>query len=49
LAPERWRRRRPYEFKDAATLIEDFMNAVERVLTERGVPANVVADSDEGK
>jgi hypothetical protein len=53
-AADHWHRRdgdegRPYEFKDAATLIEDFMNAVERVLTERGVPANVVADSDEGK
>ena len=31
----------------AAALIEDFMNEVERVLTERGVPVNVVADSDE--
>jgi hypothetical protein len=38
---------RPYAFKDAATLIEDFMNEVERVLAERGVPVNVVADSDE--
>ncbi len=40
---------RPYEFRDAATLIEDFMNEVERVLTERGVPVSVVADSDERK
>jgi len=38
---------RPYDFKDAATLIEDFMNEVERVLAERGVPVNVVADGDE--
>jgi hypothetical protein len=38
---------RPYQFTDAATLIEDFMNEVERVLAERGIPVNVVADSDE--
>ena len=29
--------RRPYEFKDAYTLVEDFWNEVERVLSEEGV------------
>jgi len=38
---------RPYEFRDAETLIDDFMNEVERVLTERGIPLHVVADDDE--
>jgi hypothetical protein len=38
---------RPYRFRDAETLIEDFMNEVERVLAERGIPLDVVADSDE--
>lgn len=38
---------RPYEFKDAETLIEDFMNEVARVLIERGVPLDVVAESDD--
>lgn len=28
---------RPYQFKDAATLIDDFFDEVERVLTEKGV------------
>ena len=39
---------RPYEFKDAATLIDDFFNAVERVLTDRGVPFEV-ADDESGE
>ena len=34
---------RPYEFKDAETLIEDFFNEVERVLKERGISLEVVA------
>lgn len=34
---------RPYAFTDAETLIEDFMNEVERVLTERGVSLEVIA------
>lgn len=38
---------RPYEFSDAETLIDDFMNEVARVLTERGVSLHVVADEDE--
>ncbi len=33
---------RPYAFKDAETLIEDFFNEVERVLAERGVGTAVV-------
>lgn len=38
---------RRYLFKDAATLIDDFFDEIERVLTERGVPFEVVAD-DQG-
>lgn len=46
-APDHWHRTendpgRPYEFKDAETLIEDFFNEVERVLGERGVGTSVV-------
>jgi hypothetical protein len=37
---------RPYEFKDAETLIEDFFNEVERVLGERGVGTIVVAEEE---
>lgn len=29
---------RPYAFKDAATLLDDFFNEVERVLAEHGIP-----------
>src|SRR5882762_9069458 len=32
---------RPYRFKDAETLIEDFFNEVERVLHDRGVGLEV--------
>jgi len=52
-APERdhWHRTekdpgRPYEFKDAEKLVDDFFNEVERVLTERGI-ATVVVDVEE--
>jgi len=38
---------RPYKFQNAEKLINDFFNEVERVLIERGVPLNVVADADE--
>jgi hypothetical protein len=31
---------------DAATLIEDFFNEVEQVLTDRGVPLLVIDDSN---
>ncbi|MFM9970329.1 MAG: DUF6516 family protein [Burkholderiales bacterium] len=33
---------RPYEFKDAETLIDDLFNEVERVLAAHGVPFEVV-------
>src|SRR5262249_23807940 len=33
---------RPYVFKDAATLIDDFFDEVERVLRERGIGTDVV-------
>lgn len=33
---------RPYRFKDAETLIDDFFDAVEQVLNERGVSTEVV-------
>ena len=40
---------RPYQFTDAATLVEDLFNEVERELTERDVKVAVVAESDERK
>jgi len=33
---------RPYQFKDAATLLDDFFDEVERVLGERGIGMTVV-------
>ncbi len=33
---------RPYPFKDAETLIDDFFDEVERVLSERGIPTTVL-------
>lgn len=33
---------RPYVFKDAETLIDDFFDEVERVLSERGIGTTVV-------
>jgi hypothetical protein len=33
---------RPYRFKDAETLIDDFLDAVEQVLRERGIGTAVV-------
>ncbi len=35
---------RPYAYRNAATLIEDFFAEVERILTERGIPLDVVTD-----
>lgn len=35
---------RPYDFKDAATLIDDFFDEVQRVLTERGISLRVIAE-----
>jgi len=45
---DHWHRRegdigRPYEFKDAATLLDNFFDEVERALRERGVGMTVVA------
>ena len=37
---------RPYQFKDAETLIDDFFDEVERVLNERGVDTTVVDVED---
>ena len=37
---------RPYAFTDAATLVDDFFDEIERVLTDRGVPLVVIEDSD---
>ena len=33
---------RPYAFKDAETLLDDFFDEVERVLTEHGIPFEIV-------
>jgi hypothetical protein len=46
-ASDHWHRARndpgrPYVFKDAGTLIDDFFDAVERVLAERGIRTEVV-------
>jgi Family of unknown function (DUF6516) len=35
---------RPYAFTDAATLIDDFFDEIERVLTERGISFAVISD-----
>ena len=37
---------RPYEFKDAETLISDFFDEVERVLKERDIPFEAVEDKE---
>ncbi len=37
---------RPSAFKNAATLIDDFFDEVERVLTGRGVPFGAVEDNE---
>jgi hypothetical protein len=39
---------RPYVFKDAETLLDDFFDEVERVLAEHGIPFDVV-DVKEGE
>ena len=33
---------RPYAFKDADTLLQDFFREVRRILTDRGIPETVV-------
>lgn len=35
---------RPYAYKDAQTLLEDFFGEVERILKERGIPATVIGE-----
>jgi hypothetical protein len=37
---------KPYRFKDAETLVDDFFDEVERALTECGVPLRVTAEDD---
>ncbi len=37
---------RPYAFKNAATLIDDFFNEVERVLAEHNIPFEVIEDQE---
>jgi hypothetical protein len=37
---------RPYEFRDAETLLEDFFNEVERILQERGIGTTVIDVED---
>jgi hypothetical protein len=39
---------RPYPFKDAAGLIEDFLDEVRRVLESRGIPVEVVETGEAG-
>jgi hypothetical protein len=39
---------RPYVFKDAERVVDDFFAEVERVLSEHGVPFDVVGVDDEG-
>jgi hypothetical protein len=51
VAADHWHRTekdpgRPYVFKDAETLIDDFFDEVERVLGERGISHRVVKDSE---
>ena len=40
---------RPYAFKDAATLIDDFFDEAERVLGERGIWMEVVKVEEAGR
>lgn len=42
-------RGKPYAFKDAATLIDDFFDEVERVLREHGIKTSVVRVEERGK
>lgn len=35
---------RPYEFRDAETLIDDFFDEVERVLIDRGVALRIIGE-----
>jgi hypothetical protein len=54
IAMDHWHRTekdkgRPYEFKDAETLIDDFFNEVERVLTEHGVSLETIKTTEGNK
>ncbi len=40
---------RPYEFKDADTLLEDFFREVRRILTDRGISGAVVRVEEKRK
>ncbi|HKO09479.1 MAG TPA: DUF6516 family protein [Alphaproteobacteria bacterium] len=40
---------RPYEFKDADTLLQDFFREVRRILSDRGIPETVVEVREERK
>jgi hypothetical protein len=40
---------RPYVFRGAVTLIDDFFDEVERVLRERGIKTTVVRVGEKGK
>jgi len=40
---------RPYRFTDAAALLDDFFDEVERVLGERGIGATVVSIEEKPK
>jgi hypothetical protein len=51
VAADHWHRTeddpgRPYVFKDAETLLDDFFDAVERVLRARGVGLRVIEESE---
>ncbi|MGC2209980.1 MAG: DUF6516 family protein [Candidatus Korobacteraceae bacterium] len=35
---------RPYEYQDAAKLVEDFLNEAERILAQRGVSTKVIGE-----
>jgi hypothetical protein len=53
VAADHWHRSaddtgRPYPFKDAASLIEDFLDEVRRILESLGIPVEVIAAGDEG-
>ncbi len=40
---------RPYAFKDADTLLQDFFREVRRILADRGIPETIVEVQDERK
>lgn len=53
VAADHWHRSgddpgRPYPFKDAASLIEDFLDEVKRALESRGIPVDIVETSEAG-